>query len=92
MRILTPAGVGMASQLVPLGRVLSSLRWTKCPIPMVDFGAPWPGHFLEDVQRVIVPLSIQRMAQMRSELEGIKKMPSQPFDEFAVVLANRFEE
>ena len=92
MRILTPGGVGMASQLVPLGRVLSSLRWTKCPIPMVDFGAPWPGHFLEEVQRVIVPLSIQRMAQMRSELEGIKKMPSQPFDEFAVVLANKFEE
>ena len=92
MQILTPGGVGISNQLVPLGRVLSSLKWTKCPIPLVDFGAPWPGHFLEEVQRAIVPLSIQRMSQMRSELEGIKKMPSQPFDEFAVVLANKFEE
>ena len=90
VKMLMPGGIGINNQLAPLGRVLSSLRWTKCPTPLLNLGAPWPGHFIEEVQRIVVPMSIQQMALMRTELEGTRKVLTQPFDEFAVELANKF--
>ena len=90
VKVVQPDSLHVRNQIAAIGSVFASLKWSRCPAGvLVHFGAPWPGHFLDEVHRIVIPTTIWDEDEMRRTLAERKKPTTQSFAEYAVAFSNR---
>ena len=88
------AHAGSGVVFATVGELWARVTWPHLPpnVELLDYGAPWPAHFLEKVQRSVIPLVPHQVEAMRTEMKQIKKLKATSFNDFLVLLENKVAE